>query len=150
MVAASGMLLYFAIAGSIEENVGQYTYSNYLLITFLGTAAALMRFNAYPASIFIGDTFCYFAGIVLAIASIWGTNSFIQVKYLSFVIGSCFPNCSIFFTRFPSFSAITNVLATGWPPLTFRLANSTPSQLTWTYWICLLEYWALQIKEYYA
>ena len=40
-------------------------------------AVALMKENAYPSKIFIGDTFCYFAGIVLAIASIWGTIVFI-------------------------------------------------------------------------
>jgi UDP-N-acetylglucosamine--dolichyl-phosphate N-acetylglucosaminephosphotransferase len=43
-----------------------------LLVTFLSTAIALMKLNAYPAKIFIGDTFCYFAGIVLAIAAIMG------------------------------------------------------------------------------
>jgi UDP-N-acetylglucosamine--dolichyl-phosphate N-acetylglucosaminephosphotransferase len=42
------------------------------LVTFLGASLALMKFNAYPAKIFIGDTFCYFAGIILALASIWG------------------------------------------------------------------------------
>jgi UDP-N-acetylglucosamine--dolichyl-phosphate N-acetylglucosaminephosphotransferase len=41
-------------------------------VTFIGAAIALMKLNAYPARIFIGDTFCYFSGIVLAIAAIYG------------------------------------------------------------------------------
>jgi UDP-N-acetylglucosamine--dolichyl-phosphate N-acetylglucosaminephosphotransferase len=73
IVAACGMLLYFYTSGLLQGSASDYHYSIYLLVTFLGTTVALMRFNAYPARIFIGDTFCYFAGIVLAVASIWGS-----------------------------------------------------------------------------
>lgn len=68
------MLIYFFVDSWLNSTSNQYVYSTYLLVTFLGTAVALMRFNAYPALIFIGDTFCYFAGIILAIAAIWGTD----------------------------------------------------------------------------
>lgn len=74
IVAASGMLLYFAADILLNGNSSKYLYSSFLLISFLGTAIALMKLNAYPSQIFIGDTFCYFAGIVLAIAAIYGTN----------------------------------------------------------------------------
>lgn len=77
IVAASGMLLYFAIDSHLTEKHADYTYSIYLLVTFLGTTIALMRLNAYPAKIFIGDTLCYFGGIVLAISAIWGIQSLI-------------------------------------------------------------------------
>jgi UDP-N-acetylglucosamine--dolichyl-phosphate N-acetylglucosaminephosphotransferase len=73
IVAASGMLIYFWVSSLSKGSYSEYTYSTYLLVTFLGSAVALMRYNAYPAKIFIGDTFCYFSGIVLAIAAIWGT-----------------------------------------------------------------------------
>ena len=43
-----------------------------LLMIFLGGALILLKDNQYPAKIFIGDTFCYYAGIVLAIAAIYG------------------------------------------------------------------------------
>jgi UDP-N-acetylglucosamine--dolichyl-phosphate N-acetylglucosaminephosphotransferase len=72
IVAACGILLYFFVKGLLHGSYGDYIYSTYLLVTFLGTTVALMRLNAYPAKVFIGDTFCYFAGIVLAIAAIWG------------------------------------------------------------------------------
>lgn len=74
IIAASGMLIYFFVSSLFSSNYSQYTYSTYLLVTFLGSSVALMRLNAYPARIFIGDTFCYFSGIILAIAAIWGKN----------------------------------------------------------------------------
>lgn len=75
IIAASGMLIYFAVRCLLVDEIGIYEYSIYLLVTFLGASLALMKLNAYPAKIFIGDTFCYFAGIVLALASIWGKHS---------------------------------------------------------------------------
>lgn len=82
IVAACGMLLYFFLSATTAGSYNQYIYSTYLLVTFLGSTVSLMRFNAYPASIFIGDTFCYFAGIILAIAAIWGTSLSIQEESL--------------------------------------------------------------------
>lgn len=32
-----------------------------------------MKFNAYPSQMFVGDTYCYFAGIVLAMSAIFST-----------------------------------------------------------------------------
>lgn len=31
-----------------------------------------MKYNAYPSQVFVGDTFCYFSGIVLALSAIFG------------------------------------------------------------------------------
>jgi UDP-N-acetylmuramyl pentapeptide phosphotransferase/UDP-N-acetylglucosamine-1-phosphate transferase len=75
IVAAIGMLLYFGVQVVIQgaEVYEQKEYSVSLLVVFLGGALALLKLNQYPSQIFIGDTFCYFAGIVLAIAAILGT-----------------------------------------------------------------------------
>lgn len=74
IVAASSMLLYFGleviVKGTSALEISQY--SIWLLLVFLGGALALLKLNQYPSQIFIGDTFCYFAGIVLAIAAILG------------------------------------------------------------------------------
>jgi len=40
------------------------------LIIYLGSSLALMKKNAYPSQIFIGDTFCYFSGIILALSAV--------------------------------------------------------------------------------
>lgn len=70
------MLLYFSVSILTKgESSSKYEYSVYLLVTFLGGALALMKLNQYPSQIFIGDTFCYYAGIVLAIAAILGILS---------------------------------------------------------------------------
>ncbi|CAN6668308.1 UDP-N-acetylglucosamine--dolichyl-phosphate N-acetylglucosaminephosphotransferase [Trichomonascus vanleenenianus] len=46
--------------------------SAYLLIPFLGVTLALLMYNWYPARVFVGDTFCYFAGMVFAVGGIQG------------------------------------------------------------------------------
>lgn len=71
IIAASSMLCYYTVLIA-KGNQTDYRYSAYILIAFLGTALALMKHNAYPSKIFIGDTFCYFAGAVLALAALFG------------------------------------------------------------------------------
>lgn len=46
-----------------------------LLMPFLGVSAALWQANKYPARIFVGDSYTYFAGTVLAVASVTGVYS---------------------------------------------------------------------------
>lgn len=43
-----------------------------LLLPFVAVSAALLRHNWFPASVFVGDTYCYFAGMALAVAAILG------------------------------------------------------------------------------
>ena len=47
-------------------------FSIYLILPFLGVSCALWRHNWYPAKVFVGDTYCYFAGMVFAIVGILG------------------------------------------------------------------------------
>lgn len=42
------------------------------LIPFVGVSLALYQFNSYPARVFVGDTYCYFSGMVFAIVGILG------------------------------------------------------------------------------
>ena len=49
-----------------------HLFSIYLLLPFIGVSVALLRYNWYPAKVFVGDTYCYFAGMVFAIVSILG------------------------------------------------------------------------------
>jgi UDP-N-acetylglucosamine--dolichyl-phosphate N-acetylglucosaminephosphotransferase len=41
-------------------------------MTFVTSSAALFKWNKYPSKVFVGDTYCYFAGIVFASAGILG------------------------------------------------------------------------------
>ncbi|EDQ90950.1 uncharacterized protein MONBRDRAFT_18170 [Monosiga brevicollis MX1] len=43
-----------------------------LLMPFCGVTAALLWHNWYPSNVFVGDTFCYFAGITFAVTGILG------------------------------------------------------------------------------
>lgn len=49
-----------------------HLFSICLLIPFLGIATALFKYNKYPAKVFVGDTWCYFSGMVFAVIGISG------------------------------------------------------------------------------
>lgn len=54
-----------------EEPAG-HLLSLTLLLPFAAISLALLRHNWYPASVFVGDTFCYFAGMTFAVVGILG------------------------------------------------------------------------------
>ena len=49
-----------------------HLFSLYFLLPFLGVSSALLCYNWYPARVFVGDTYCYFAGMVFVVVSILG------------------------------------------------------------------------------
>ena len=49
-----------------------HLFSIYLLLPFIGVSSALLCHNWYPATVFVGDTYCYFAGMIFAIVGILG------------------------------------------------------------------------------
>ena len=49
-----------------------HLFSLYMLLPFLGVSLALWWHNWYPARVFVGDTYCYFAGMVFAVVAILG------------------------------------------------------------------------------
>lgn len=67
-----------------------HLFSACLLIPFVGVLVALLRFNWCPARVFVGDTYCYFAGMVFAVVGILGHFSktlllFLVVQIANFV-----------------------------------------------------------------
>lgn len=54
--------------GSVENHL----FSVMIILPFLGVTLGLLRHNWYPASVFVGDTFCYFAGMTFAVVGILG------------------------------------------------------------------------------
>lgn len=46
-----------------------------LLLPYVAVAFGLFKFNAYPSQVFVGDTFCYFSGVVFAVTGILGTSA---------------------------------------------------------------------------
>ncbi|XP_074276790.1 uncharacterized protein LOC141600454 [Silene latifolia] len=49
-----------------------HAFSIYLVQPFLATSLALLSFNWYPSSVFVGDTYTYFAGMTMAVVGILG------------------------------------------------------------------------------
>lgn len=49
-----------------------HLFSAMFMIPFIATTAGLLRYNWYPSSVFVGDTFCYYAGMTFAVVGILG------------------------------------------------------------------------------
>jgi UDP-N-acetylglucosamine--dolichyl-phosphate N-acetylglucosaminephosphotransferase len=58
-----------------EEIYKQHFISASFLIPFLLNTLALLKYNQYPSKVFVGDTYCYFAGMTFAVAGILGHYS---------------------------------------------------------------------------
>ena len=55
-----------------SEIYANHLFSLTIMIPFLLTTLALLKHNAYPSKVFVGDTFCYFAGMTFAVVGILG------------------------------------------------------------------------------
>ena len=49
-----------------------HRFSAILVLPFLWVSLALYNWNCWPAKVFVGDTYCYFAGMVFAVVGILG------------------------------------------------------------------------------
>ncbi|KAL4981702.1 glycosyl transferase family 4-domain-containing protein [Aspergillus falconensis] len=49
-----------------------HLFSLYFLLPFVGVSMALLCHNWYPSKVFVGDTYCYFAGMVFVVVGILG------------------------------------------------------------------------------
>ncbi|RCN29135.1 glycosyltransferase, group 4 family [Ancylostoma caninum] len=66
----------------LEDQQWDHLLSLYFLIPFLSCTLALYQLNKYPARVFVGDTFCYWAGMTLAVVSILGHFSKTMILFL--------------------------------------------------------------------
>ncbi|KAF3919181.1 Phospho-N-acetylmuramoyl-pentapeptide-transferase [Arthrobotrys entomopaga] len=62
--------LYISQPGHPAMN--SHLFSLYFLLPFLGVSLALLRYNWFPAKVFVGDTYCYFAGFLFSVVGILG------------------------------------------------------------------------------
>ncbi|ANZ75373.1 BA75_02427T0 [Komagataella pastoris] len=64
----------YLIPASLRSTPAYETHlmSTCILVPFLGVSLSLLKFNWYPAKVFVGDTFCYFSGMVFAFVGISG------------------------------------------------------------------------------
>lgn len=63
-------LLYISVPN--HPAAASHLFSLYFLLPFLGVSVALWCHNKYPSKVFVGDTYCYFAGMTFAVVGILG------------------------------------------------------------------------------
>ncbi|ODV64521.1 UDP-N-acetylglucosamine--dolichyl-phosphate N-acetylglucosaminephosphotransferase ASCRUDRAFT_25371, partial [Ascoidea rubescens DSM 1968] len=62
----------YLISSNFPQSKDSHLFSIVLIIPFLGSSMALLKYNWYPAKVFVGDTYCYFGGMLFAIVGILG------------------------------------------------------------------------------
>ena len=72
-IIACSILFFKVYEFSLGENIGDnQLFAALLILPFIGTSLALLRYNWFPAEVFVGDTFCYFSGMTFAVVGIHG------------------------------------------------------------------------------
>nr|POE87904.1 udp-n-acetylglucosamine--dolichyl-phosphate n-acetylglucosaminephosphotransferase [Quercus suber] len=72
LIALNDMLYLLPTVHQPHPAAEQHLFSVYLLLPFIGGSLALLKHNWFPAKVFVGDTYCYFAGMVFAVVGILG------------------------------------------------------------------------------
>ncbi|KAF2395701.1 UDP-GlcNAc-1-phosphate transferase [Trichodelitschia bisporula] len=110
-----------------------HLFSIYLLLPFLGVSCALLMHNWYPAKVFVGDTYCYFAGMVFAVDGILGHFSkTLWLLFLPQVFNFVYSAPQLFHIvpcprhRLPHFNARTGLMEPS--TATFRKPPARPVQ----------------------
>lgn len=78
VVIASAILVHniMQIGASADPEYKQaHAFSIYLVQPLLATSLALLSYNWYPSSVFVGDTYTYFSGMTMAVVGILGHYS---------------------------------------------------------------------------
>ncbi|KAG1687710.1 UDP-N-acetylglucosamine--dolichyl-phosphate N-acetylglucosaminephosphotransferase [Nymphon striatum] len=72
LIIAASIMLFNIIELSSECCWKNHLFSLYFLPPYFATTLALLYYNWYPSSVFVGDTFCYFSGMTFAVIGILG------------------------------------------------------------------------------
>jgi len=72
-VIGCALLLFNMIEISLGHCAGgERVFAVMILFPFVATTLGLLKYNWYPSRVFVGDTFCYFAGMTFAVVGIHG------------------------------------------------------------------------------
>mmetsp|Transcript_57975 Transcript_57975/g.118632 ORF Transcript_57975/g.118632 Transcript_57975/m.118632 type:complete len:388 (+) Transcript_57975:178-1341(+) len=55
-----------------SESGHAHLFSIFFLLPFIATSLALLKHNWFPSRVFVGDTYCYFAGMTFAVVGVLG------------------------------------------------------------------------------
>ncbi|CAJ1408020.1 unnamed protein product, partial [Effrenium voratum] len=81
-VLALNILQLHRIPEQFKEYRESHVQSIFLLMPFLAVSMSLLQQNWFPAKVFVGDTYCYFAGMTFAVVCIIGHFSKTMVLFL--------------------------------------------------------------------
>ncbi|EGV62649.1 tunicamycin resistance protein [Yamadazyma tenuis] len=65
-------MCYLASPDVTNAAYDSHLFSVIFLLPFLGVSLGLLQFNWFPSKVFVGDTYCYFSGMVFALVGILG------------------------------------------------------------------------------
>jgi len=150
-----------------NPTIEAHLFSIYILLPFIGVSLALAWHNWFPAAVFVGDSYCYFAGMVFAVVGIFGhfskTLLLLTIPQLANFVYSLPQLAKIVPCprhRLPHFNARTGLMepsVTVWqsppkPPITFvlnllgrlyllRVTTNEKGQITETSNFTILNLW---------
>lgn len=84
-----------------EDTTHPHMISILILLCFIATSLALLKYNWYPAQNFVGDTYCYFAGVTFAVVGILGHFSKTVILFLVPQIINFLYSCPQLFKIYP-------------------------------------------------
>ncbi|PYI17689.1 UDP-N-acetylglucosamine-dolichyl-phosphate N-acetylglucosaminephosphate transferase [Aspergillus japonicus CBS 114.51] len=94
-----------------------HLFSLYFLLPFVGVSLALLCHNWYPSKVFVGDTYCYFAGMVFAVVGILGHFSkTLLLLFIPQIFNFLYSTPQLFHLipcprhRLPKFNSVTGLL----------------------------------------
>lgn len=110
-------ILYLLPSVQPHPAADSHLFSMYLLLPFIGVSLALLKHNWFPAKVFVGDTYCYFAGMVFAVVGILGHFSkTLLLLFIPQIFNFCYSAPQLFGIvpcprhRLPRFNARTGLL----------------------------------------
>jgi UDP-N-acetylglucosamine--dolichyl-phosphate N-acetylglucosaminephosphotransferase len=71
-IIACSILIHNLIEIQHHRLMENHMFSVMTILSFTGVTLGLLQHNWYPAQVFVGDTYCYFAGMTFAVVGIFG------------------------------------------------------------------------------
>ncbi|GAA6055728.1 hypothetical protein JCM3770_001039 [Rhodotorula araucariae] len=128
-----------------QELADRHAFSLYFMLPLVGVCLGLLQHNWYPARAFVGDTFCYFAGMAFAVVGILGHFSkTLLLFFLPQVVNFVYSAPQLFGLvpcprhRLPRLDPATGRLTNSWAPIA-PAAQRSPRARVGVWLLCALE-----------
>lgn len=121
-ILANSLLQLFIYNDPASNHV--HLLSVFFILPFLGSSIGLALHNRYPSRVFVGDTYCYFAGMTFAVVGILGHFSKTVLLFFLPQIFNFIYSCPQLFRlipcprhRMPRYIEETDCVDVSWAPL---------------------------------